>query len=104
MLLKLIFSMLLATTDCDYKVEMHYMVLPNSKHPNYEVYHHYNSSRFLYLTNHNDLVPDSLYHQYEFYYPSFTTIDSVNSLYCVIDSIWEEVYYPNETEHPYYEN
>jgi hypothetical protein len=100
--LHIIFSMLLANSLCDYTDEFHYMVLPNSKLSSYEIYHPYESSQYLYLTKHSNLQADSLHHQYEFFYPRFDN-NRITTQYCMVDSIWEQVYYPEKTEHPYYE-
>jgi len=100
--LDIIFSMLLANSTCHYTDAFHYMVLPNSLQPNHEVYHPYESSQYLYLTNHSNLQADSLHHQYEFFYPKFYS-NEIMTQYCIVDSIWEQVYYPKKTQHPYYE-
>ena len=84
--LHIIFNMLLANSICDYTDEFHYMVLPNSKQPNHEVFHPYESSQYLYLTNHSNLQADSLHHQYELFYPRFDS-NEIMTRYCIVDSI-----------------
>ena len=100
--LQIIFSMLFALNECNYTEEFHIMLLPNSKNTEYTLYHHYENTRFLFLTNHNSLMSDTLYHQYPYIYPSREARQNINLLtvsqYCEVDSMWEELYFYHEED------
>ena len=94
--LQIIFSMLFSLNECNYTEEAHIMLLPSSSVSTYSLYHYYENSRYLFLTNHNSLFSDTLYHQYQIIYPSFHSEPNITSQYCVIDSMWEELYFYHE--------
>ena len=93
--LHIIFTMLYSLNECHLTEDAHIMVLPSYSQPGYSLYHHYENSRYLFLTNHNSLFSDTLYHQYQINYPSFHG-EPTTSQYCVIDSTWEELYFYHE--------
>jgi len=93
--LQIIFSMLFSLNECHLTEEAHIMLLPTSSVYTYSLYHYYENSRYMFLTNHNSLFTDTLYHQYQINYPSFNG-ESTTSKYCVIDSTWEELYFYHE--------
>ena len=94
--LQIIFSMLFSLNECNYTEEAHIMLLPSSSVYTYSLYHYYENSRYLFLTNHNFLFSDTLYHQYQINYPSFLSEQNTTYQYCVIDSMWEELYFYHE--------
>ena len=96
--LQIIFSMLFSLNECNYTKEFHIMLLPSSSVYTYSLYHHYENSRYLFLTNHNSLFTDTLYHQYQINYPSFHGEQNTTSQYCVIDTMWEELYFYHEED------
>ena len=93
--LQIIFSMLFSLNECHLTEEAHIMLLPTSSVYTYSLYHYYENSRYMFLTNHNSLFTDTLYHQYQINYPSFHG-ESTTSKYCVIDSTYEELYFYHE--------
>jgi hypothetical protein len=97
--LRIIFFMLYSLNECHLTEDAHIMVLPSYSQPGYSLYHHYKNSRYLFLINHNEILPDTLYHQYQIDYPMFS-LDTLHSKYCVIDSSWEQVYIPTVREEP----
>jgi len=96
--LQIIFSMLFSLNECNYTEEAHIMLLPSSSVSTYSLYHYYENSRYLFLTNHNSLFTDTLYHQYQINYPSFHGEQNTTSQYCVIDNMWEELYFYHEED------
>jgi len=89
--LQIIFSMLFSLNECHLTEEAHIMLLPTSSVYTYSLYHYYENSRYMFLTNHNSLFTDTLYHQYQINYPFFNG-ESTTSKYCVIDSMGRTIF------------
>lgn len=96
--LQIIFTMLFSLNECHLTEESHIMLTPSSSVSTYSLYHYYENSTYLFLTTHNSLFTDTLYHQYQINYPSFHSEPNTTSQYCVIDSMWEELYFYHEED------